>query len=121
MSGGSVYDADALLSDRRSHAPPHGRSTPSNADAHRLLPRFQGGGTFLERSRMERDQGQVLLAAMDSQPTVALRYPLTKPGGTEELRGIPAIARGVAGVQPGSSPLQAVIAAEGRLDWAAGW
>lgn len=67
---------------------------------------------------MERAQAGVLLAALEDDPTanLPLRHAHTKPGDAAALRGLPAIARGVSGVQPGTDPLAAVLRKEHRRE-----
>lgn len=63
-------------------------------------------------------QADVLAEALDANPgrTVPLRETLTKPGDAMALRGLPAIARGVSGVSPGTDPLRAAIRADERAE-----
>jgi len=66
----------------------------------------------------ERLQAAVLVEALDANPArqIPLRDSLTKPGDAMGLRGIPAIARGVSGVSPGTDPLRAAIRSDERAD-----
>lgn len=65
----------------------------------------------LDRRRLERAQAAALLdsLATNDEP-MPLRHELTKPGDADQLRGIPAIGRSVAGAIPGSNPESETIA-----------
>lgn len=64
---------------------------------------------MLDRHDMEQRQARTLKATLDAQAQVMQPRPVPSP---EDLRGIPAIGRGVAGVSPGTSPAAAI----SRLD-----
>lgn len=70
----------------------------------RLLPRMNA---VSERMADERKIGRILLESnvADTTKTVARA---TLPGDTRRLRGIPCVARGVAGVSPGTHPSDAL-------------
>ena len=95
----------------------------TNVDDARLLPRLRKAVTplspeWLDRARMERQQAKVLMAALDANPdaVMPLRHALTKPGDSEQLRGLPAIAKGVSGVSPGTDPMRALLRKESRRE-----
>jgi hypothetical protein len=65
-----------------------------------VLRRFNAS---MERIEDERKIGRILLESQAAEsPTTVTRA--TLPGDTRRLRGIPCIARGVAGVSPGTHP-----------------
>lgn len=73
-----------------------------------VLPRFFAA---LERLEDERKIGQILLeAAVADTPATVARA--TLPGDHRRLRGIPCVARGVAGVAPGTHPLAALMSSD---------
>lgn len=83
------------------------RPVIASSDDARLLPRFRdSAGVLLEQSRRYRAQAQALAEGLEEQPAERrpLRHELTKPGDPRSLRGLPAIARGVSGVSPGTDP-----------------
>ena len=65
-----------------------------------LLPRFNAA---MEKVRDAEKIGRILRETGDPGP-VATVSRATLPGDTRRLRGIPCVARGVPGLQPGSSP-----------------
>jgi len=66
-----------------------------------LLPRFHA---FTERMEDERKLARVILeSSPEDVPHTVQRA--TLPGDNRRLRGIPCVARGVAGVSPGTDPL----------------
>lgn len=69
-----------------------------------ILPRFNAA---MQRIEDERKIGRILreTTSMDLPRTVARA---TLPGDTRRLRGIPCVARGVAGVSPGTHPSDAL-------------
>ena len=75
-----------------------------------LLPRFTN-------TRLE-DERKVTQAVLDASGVevapddAPIRTSITKPGDPRRLRGIPIVARGVPGCQPGSNPLAALIRKE---------
>lgn len=84
--------------------------SPTSLDEARLLPRVRVPSELLERRRLERRQAAALDAAIAAEPEgkpLPLRYELTKPGDPRQLRGIPAIGRGVGGAIRGTQPEQA--------------
>jgi len=86
---------------------PARRTTSRGAgDDARLLPRHRANDTpVLERRRLERAQAAAVLDSLaTSDEPLPLRHELTKPGDADQLRGIPAIGRSVAGATPGSNP-----------------
>lgn len=93
-----------------------GRRPQIALDDARLLPRLRN--PLAERRAMERAQAGVLLAALEANPTASLplRHELTKPGDKDALRGLPAVARGVSGAQPGTDPLREVLRKERRRE-----
>lgn len=66
----------------------------------RILPRFNA-----EMERLE-DQRKVAKIVLEASPEVVSQTVAraTLPGDTRRLRGIPCVARGVAGVSPGTDP-----------------
>jgi hypothetical protein len=70
-----------------------------------LLPRFN---RFSEKLEDERKIAKVLMESdgVEIPKTVARA---TLPGDNRRLRGIPCVARGVAGVSPGTDPLAYVV------------
>lgn len=65
-----------------------------------LLPRFN---RFTERLEDERKIARVLMESEGAEiPSTVARA--TLPGDNRRLRGIPCVARGVAGVSPGTDP-----------------
>jgi hypothetical protein len=65
-----------------------------------LLRRFHA---YSERMEDERRIGRILLEAQAGEvPRTVSRA--TLPGDNRRLRGIPVVARGVAGVSPGTNP-----------------
>lgn len=74
----------------------------------RLLPRFTN-------TRIEDEQKitQIILEVGEVEETQTVAR-ATLPGDTRRLRGIPSIARGVAGACPGTNPLSALMASEAR-------
>lgn len=70
-----------------------------------LLPRFN---RFTEKLEDERKIAKVLMESDGAEipPTVTRA---TLPGDNRRLRGIPCVARGVAGVSPGTDPLGYVV------------
>lgn len=65
-----------------------------------LLPRFNAA---MERIADAEKIGRILIETGDPGPTATVQR-ATLPGDTRRLRGIPCVARGVPGVQPGTSP-----------------
>lgn len=62
---------------------------------------------FYRRQQAAEDQrkiGRILLETGEAAPTKTTTA-ATLPGDTRRLRGLPAVARGVAGVSPGTDPL----------------
>lgn len=92
------------------------RSAKNEIDDARLLPRHRN--PLADRRAMERAQAGALLAALEANPTASLplRHALTKPGDKDALRGLPAVARGVPGVQPGTDPLREVLRKERQAE-----
>lgn len=69
-----------------------------------ILPRFTAA---LQRIEDERKIGRILLESQVSEtPQTVARA--TLPGDNRRLRGIPCVARGVAGVSPGTHPTDAM-------------
>ncbi len=66
-----------------------------------ILPRFYKALEAIEDERMV--ARVVLEASPSEQPQTIARA--TLPGDNRRLRGIPCIAKGVAGVSPGTDPL----------------
>jgi hypothetical protein len=64
-----------------------------------LLRRFHAQS---ERIEDERKIGRIVLDARDEEAKTVARA--TLPGDNRRLRGIPVVARGVAGVSPGTDP-----------------
>lgn len=90
---------------------PTNRDTRPDADEARLLPRYRGNqSSFLERRRLQREQAAALLHAVATDPDtpLPLRDILTKPGDPRQLRGIPAIGRGVTGALYDEDPVRAL-------------
>ncbi len=59
---------------------------------------------------------QILLEINPDEPAPQERkYRATAAGDERRLRGIPALARGVGSAIPGTNPLQALIAKQGRI------
>lgn len=82
------------------HVPPEsGRrkanpsTTRTTADDARLLPRHREPSPLLDRHQLERAQAAVLIdsLATNTSHALPLRHELTKPGDTEQLRGIPVL------------------------------
>jgi hypothetical protein len=70
-----------------------------------LLPRFNARQQAIED---ERNIGRILEEAGPAEvPKTVSRA--TLPGDNRRLRGIPVVARGVAGVSPGTHPLHALL------------
>lgn len=68
-----------------------------------LLPRFSA---VSERLEDQRKVGRILMESVDAVPVTVARA--TLPGDNRRLRGIPCVARGVAGVSPGTAPSDAL-------------
>lgn len=69
-----------------------------------LLPRFHA------RQQAREDKAAVDRAVMESEPMVTTTVArATLPGDNRRLRGIPCVARGVAGASPGTNPLAALL------------
>lgn len=66
------------------------------------LPRFYA---HITRIHDQAAVDQAVRQAADTTPTTVQRA--TLPGDNRRLRGIPAVARGVAGVSPGTDPYAA--------------
>lgn len=96
------------------HVPLHSATRKSHrgaGDDARLLPRHRADTPSLEKRRLERAQAAVVLEALaTNDEPLPLRHELTKPGDADQLRGIPAIGRSVAGAIPGSNPETETIA-----------
>lgn len=61
----------------------------------------------MEKIEDERKLGRILLESTSADvPTTVARA--TLPGDNRRLRGIPCVARGVAGVSPGTAPSDAL-------------
>ncbi len=54
--------------------------------------------------------------ARDTETTPIVNSKATAPGDSRKLRGIPALAKGVASTCPGTDPLRAVLAKERRTE-----
>lgn len=91
-----------------------------SVDEARLRPhlRERERSQFSARRARERDQGRILDEALTAaeatgrKTTMPARAVVGEPG---DLRGIPAIARGVGGAQPGTQPERRVVSEHG--DW----
>ena len=71
----------------------------------RILPRFTD-----DRIAQEQKIARIIMEAGDAQVDTVTRA--TLPGDIRRLRGIPAVARGVAGACPGTNPLSALLSSE---------
>lgn len=72
-------------------------------DEARLMPRFRAQGTFLQQRRMEKNQAVVLAAALE-QPDAKMPKRKHFVPSPEDLRGIPAMGKGVSGTIRGTAP-----------------
>lgn len=70
-----------------------------------LLRRFHATSEHIED---QRKIGRILLESQDSEAPQSVAR-ATLPGDNRRLRGIPVVARGVAGCSPGTNPLAAVL------------
>lgn len=77
------------------------RPNPLPLDEARLLPRARSASELVSR---DREQVRALVDSMPA-PGRVRPFPKAEPG---DLRGIPALARGVGGVSPGTSPESAI-------------
>ena len=84
-----------------------------SVDEARLRPHLR------DRAQLERTQADVLSAEFDravreGKDVTAPRWKVPVGDDFERLRGLPAVAPGVRGVAPGTDPVQALLAKEGR-------
>jgi hypothetical protein len=79
--------------------------------ANQPLPRF-----YARRQEAER-QAKIAKIVLESGGQAPKRIAGATPvGAHRDLRGLPAVAKGVAGVQPGSDPLGALLLKESRAE-----
>ncbi len=77
------------------------------------LPRFFAE---IERYEDECKVAKILIETAGVEEEAPERVAGARSGGDERaLRGLPAIGRGVSGTQPGTDPMQALLAREHRL------
>ena len=69
-----------------------------------LLPRFTN-----TRRRDEQQIAKILLESGEELPVAKTFFGATLPGDARRLRGIPCVARSVAGAIPGTNPLAALM------------
>lgn len=74
-----------------------------------LLPRYTD-----TRRHDEQKIAKILLETGEELPPAKTFFGATLPGDERRLRGIPCVARGVAGACPGTNPLSALMGAENR-------
>lgn len=69
-----------------------------------ILPRFNAS---MQRIQDAEKIGRILRETGEVGPTITVQR-ATLPGDNRRLRGIPCVARGVAGVSPGTHPVSAL-------------